>query len=146
MTTSNRASGNRFEQELAEILAENGFWVHLLQQNKAGQPADIIAIKRSYATLIDCKVISTRKGFPLSRVEENQRFAMTRFTERTGNPCWFAVRFPDGKVHMISSNFIFSMIGNESGISEEFIRNYTKSFADWLMDVYERTRNEDDDL
>ena len=40
--TDNRSVGGRFEQELARKLADAGFWVHVLQQNKAGQPADII--------------------------------------------------------------------------------------------------------
>ena len=44
-TISNKKLGNSFEEEFAELLYEHGFWVHLLQQNAAGQPADIIATK-----------------------------------------------------------------------------------------------------
>ena len=75
----NRTIGGRFEQEFAEMLGNAGFWAHVLQQNKAGQPADIIASKGSYTTLIDAKVVSGNKGFPLYRVEDNQRTAMTLF-------------------------------------------------------------------
>ena len=64
---SNRKLGNSFEAELCEILFENGFWVHNLAQNQAGQPADIIAARNKVAYLIDCKVCSGN-GFPLSRV------------------------------------------------------------------------------
>ena len=53
--TDNRTTGNRFEQELSDILAEHGFWVHVMQQNKAGQPADIVAMRGRFHTLIDCK-------------------------------------------------------------------------------------------
>ena len=43
---SNKKLGNKFENEFADILADEfGFWVHLLNQNKSGQPADIIAVK-----------------------------------------------------------------------------------------------------
>ena len=65
MKTDNRSSGTRFEQDFANLLAEHGFWAHVMQQNKAGQPADIIAVKGKFHTLIDCKEISdTDKGFP----------------------------------------------------------------------------------
>ena len=90
--TDNRSQGGRFEQELAEILAEHGFWVHVMQQNKAGQPADIIAVKGRYHTLIDCKLISDDKGFPFERVEENQKLAMRMFTRRANELCYFALK------------------------------------------------------
>ena len=102
-TKSNKSSGNRFEQEFAEFLDRNGFWCHVLQQNKSGQPADIIAVKGDYHCLIDCKEVSTSKGFVLSRAEENQRLAMKKFMERGKHIGWFAVKFPDGDIRMISN-------------------------------------------
>lgn len=99
---SNKTSGNRFEQEFAEFLSRRGYWAHVMQQNKNGQPADIIAVKGKYHTLIDCKEVSTSKGFVLTRAEENQRLAMRRFLERGGEICWFAVKYPDGTIRMIS--------------------------------------------
>ena len=138
--TDNRSVGGRFEQELAQKLADAGFWVHVLQQNKAGQPADIICSKGSYTTLIDCKVISNDAGFPLRRVEENQQHAMKLFESRTKRPCWFAVKLPDGDIHLISSTFLFDMIGsNHTSISEKFIREYTYGFDEWLKEANERT-------
>ena len=77
--TDNRTNGGRFEQELAEILFKHGFWAHVMQQNKAGQPADLIAVRGKFHTLIDGKVISDNNGFPFSRIEENQRSAMKMF-------------------------------------------------------------------
>lgn len=103
---SNKSSGNRFEQEFAEFLDRNGFWCHVLQQNKSGQPADIIAVKKQYHCLIDCKEVSTNKGFVLSRAEENQRLAMKKFAERGDQVCWFAVKYPDGTIRMISVNSV----------------------------------------
>ena len=82
--TDNRTIGGKFEQDLSHILAENGFWVHVMQQNKAGQPADLIAVKGRYHTLIDCKVISDENGFPFERVEENQKYAMYWWMRRLG--------------------------------------------------------------
>lgn len=99
---SNKTSGNRFEQEFAKVLYQHGYWVHVMQQNKDGQPADIIAIKGSYHVLIDCKEVNTKNGFVLTRVEENQRLAMNLFRSRCKQLCWFAVKFQDGTVRMIS--------------------------------------------
>lgn len=146
----NRTVGGRFEQELAQMLSREGFWAHVLQQNKAGQPADLIAARGAYCTLIDAKVISDDKGFPLTRVEENQRLAMTRFSERTGNACWFAVRLPDGAIHLISSMFVLGMVAaGNSSISEKFIREYTYSYEDWMREAnmgFPEENDEDDDF
>ena len=76
MSQSNKKIGNDFEREFAELLFEHGFWVHVFAQNKDGQPADIIAVKNKKAYLIDCKVCSTKKGFDISRMEENQDLSM----------------------------------------------------------------------
>ena len=64
---TNKKAGNLFEQEFCEILFENGFWVHNLAQNASGQPADVIAVKKGRALLIDCKVCDTN-GFSFSRI------------------------------------------------------------------------------
>ena len=111
---SNKSSGNRFEQEFAEYLDRHGFWCHVLQQNKSGQPADIIAVKGDYHCLIDCKEVSTKAGFVLNRVEENQRLAMKKFAERGGHVGWFAVKFPDGDIRMIS--IVSVLFGEAQGI------------------------------
>lgn len=100
--TDNRTNGGRFEQELSHTLAEAGFWVHVLQQNKSGQPADIIAVIGHYHTLIDCKVISDDRGFPFERMEENQKFAMRMFHKKCFEQCYFALKLPDETVWMIS--------------------------------------------
>ena len=83
MKTDNRTTGGRFEQELGDILAAHGFWVHIMQQNKAGQPADIIAVKGKFHTLIDCKVCENG-FFAFERIEDNQRSAMKLFFRKGG--------------------------------------------------------------
>lgn len=145
--TDNRTNGGRFEQELAGMLYRDGFWVHVLQQNKSGQPADIIAVDGHLAMLIDAKVVSGNEGFPLRRVEENQQYAMKRFTTLTGKTCWFAVKMPGGDVRMLSSVFVFSMIDNGfNTISDAFLRETALSYREWLLKVREpkETPYEDD--
>ena len=133
MTESNKKSGNRFELVMSNLLAERGFWSHVLQQNKSGQPADIIAVKGKYHTLIDCKVISDHDGFPLSRVEENQRLAMKRFMERGGECGWFALKLPDDTVWMVSITTIgFIEKQGVKSIPEKLIREKLWSVEEWL--------------
>ena len=129
---NNRLNGNRFELELSRKLAENGFWVHVLQQNKAGQPADIIAVKGRYHTLIDCKVCN-EFSFPFSRVEENQKFAMARFFSRCEEVCWFALRLPDDTIRMLSSLTISRLEknGKKSLSGDELIRR-SNELETWL--------------
>jgi len=142
MKTDNRSSGTSFERELGAILHEHGFWVHLLQQNKSGQPADIIAVKGKFHTLIDCKVISDDRGFPMKRVEENQRMAMKMFTRKANEICWFAMKLPDGSIWMVSMTRILTAEHNGSKrISEEKIREqwtlnkWLESSDVWAEDV-----------
>lgn len=133
MKTDNRTNGGRFEQELAEKLAAHGFWAHVMQQNKSGQPADIIAVKGRYHTLIDAKVISDDRGFEFKRREENQRTAMKMFNTKAGEGCWFALKLPDGTVWMLSNRKLERMIsGGKKRISESQIREFTWGLEEWL--------------
>lgn len=129
---SNKEIGNRFEKEMSKTLAENGFWCHVMQQNKAGQPADIIAVKGRYHVLIDCKEMSDDR-FEFYRAEENQRLAMNRFQERGGQVCWFALKMPDGEVRMLSYFQILrkEKNGKKSLGGEELIKN-SNPLSVWL--------------
>lgn len=141
--TDNRSNGNRFEQELSHILAENGFWSHVMQQNKSGQPADIIAVKGKFHTLIDGKVVSdATEGFPFKNIRENQRTAMRMFTRRSGELCYFAIRLPNGKdeleppydnVRLISLSRIEVLEGRgHKSITPKMMETETFMLKDWL--------------
>ena len=131
--TDNRSTGGRFEQDLAITLADNGFWCHVMQQNKSGQPADIIAVKGHFHTLIDCKVISDNNGFPFERVEENQKYAMRMFQKRCCELCYFALKLPDGTIWMISLERIETLkVRGKKKITDNEIRTQTWSLAKWL--------------
>ena len=131
--TDNRTTGNRFEQELSHELANHGFWCHVMQQNKAGQPADIIAVKGKFHTLIDCKVISDDKGFPFERVEENQRLAMKQFQRKSNDLCYFALKLPDESVWLVSMERIETLRGRgKKRLTDHEIRTETWSLHSWL--------------
>ena len=130
--TDNRSTGNRFEQDLSHILADHGFWVHVMQQNKAGQPADIIAVKGRFHTLIDCKVCENGT-FTFDRIEDNQRNAMKRFFNRCGELCYFALKLPDNSVRMISLSRIDTISGRgKKRLSEADMAKETWNLDDWL--------------
>ena len=98
---SNKATGTQFERELAQALAEHGFWVHRFQDNQNGQPCDIIAARSGNTYLIDCKDCQ-EDFFRLSRMEENQINAM-KFFELTGNGSGkFAIRFVPEEIYLVS--------------------------------------------
>jgi len=129
----NRTNGGRFEQDLSHKLAEAGFWVHVLQQNKSGQPADIIAVKGHFHTLIDCKVVSDDKGFPFDRIEENQKFAMRMFHRKCCESCYFSIRLPDESVWMVSLERLENLRGTgRKRLTEREIRTKTWPLDRWL--------------
>ena len=97
---SNKAIGTKFEREFAEILASQGFWVHLFQDNRNGQPCDVMAARNGRTWLFDCKECQG-SFFLLSRMEENQYNAMHLF-EMTGNSRGkFAVRFSQEEIYLV---------------------------------------------
>lgn len=141
--TDNRTNGERFEQELSHILAENGFWCHVFQQNKSGQPADIVAVMGKFHTLIDGKVVSdASEGFPFKNIRENQRTAMRLFTKRCSELCYFAIRLPNGSdkleppydnVRMISLSRIEVLEGRgHKSITPKMMETETFMLTDWL--------------
>lgn len=116
---NNKQLGNEFEAGLCQMLYSSGFWVHNLAQNQSGQPADILAVRNKRAYLIDCKVCSG-KGFPLSRVEENQNLAMELWKECGNGQGWFALKMGD-QVYMIPHHVVMSIALEKSTMSPEDI-------------------------
>lgn len=103
MQLSNRSSGTRFENELCEILFRHDFWAHNIAQNKSGQPADVIAVRKDKPYLIDCKVCEHDK-FPLSRIESNQELAMNLWKNVGNTECYFALKDHSGAIYMAHFN------------------------------------------
>lgn len=129
---SNKKTGTCFEKQLAEMLSENGFWVHMFQDNKNGQPCDLIAAQDGETYLFDCKNCE-KDFFRLSRVEENQRNAMELFY-RTGNRRgMFAIRFRENQVYLVDYQVIEGM--QKQGIRQidpENIHLYGRTWESWL--------------
>lgn len=96
MGLNNKVLGNNFEKEMAQILTDKGYWVHLITPARytGSQPADIVAIKDNKAMLIDCKTCKTHL-FPLKRVEENQRLAFKRFSKYGNTEYYLAIKYQD---------------------------------------------------
>lgn len=128
---TNKKLGNDFEQELCERLSEYGFWVHPLNANKAGQPADIIAVKDKTAHLIDAKVCSSR-GFALSRVEENQELAMELWKECGNGQGWFAFKVPTGEIYMMSHICVQAYNQRQAYLTFSEIHELGKPLGKWV--------------
>ena len=128
---SNRKTGNAFENEFCEMLFNEGYWVHNLTQNNAGQPADVIAVKNGKAFLIDCKVCEGN-SFPLSRIEPNQHSAMSLWKQSGNGNGWFALRLNDGSVYMLDHDLMKAFGVGSSIINEDSIRHYGQDFERWV--------------
>lgn len=133
-TNSNKALGTAFEEELARMLYERGFWVHLLRQTEAGQPADIIACRDGKPFLIDCKVCSDG-SFLLSRIEENQELAMKEFFRRGNDTGWFALQV-DGDTFFFPLYYFLRLKTHEiKRIPEATIRKAGYTLDEWVREV-----------
>ena len=131
MKVINKKLGNKFEKELSEILYNAGYWVHLLNQNKNGQPADIIAVKNKKAYLIDAKVCSLEK-FAFKRVEENQRLSMQMFIECGNTTPYFALKARN-EIYMLSYKTIRDLISQgKKQLNFEEINKYGTRLSTWL--------------
>ena len=127
----NKKLGNNFEKELSEILYNAGYWVHLLNQNKNGQPADIIAVKNKKAYLIDAKVCSLEK-FAFKRVEENQRLSMQMFIECGNTTPYFALKARN-EIYMLSYKTIRDLIKQgKKQLDFAEINKYGTRLSTWL--------------
>ena len=132
MKVINKKLGNDFEKELSEILYDAGYWVHLLNQNKNGQPADIIAVKNGGAYLIDAKVC-TLGVFTFSRIEENQRYAMDTWIISGNIDPYFAVKCKD-EIYMVSYVAIKDLERRgKKQLNKEDMEKYGTRLATWLM-------------
>ena len=131
MKVINKKLGNDFEKELSEILYDAGYWVHLLNQNKNGQPADIIAVKGGMSYLIDAKVCSN-DVFRFSRIEENQRYAMDMWIECGNITPFFALKARN-EVYMVPYDIIkVLMKKGKKQLNLEDMNKYGMRLATWL--------------
>lgn len=130
---SNKKLGNSFELELSEKLSQSGFWVHLLNPNKSGQPADVIAVRNKVSYLIDAKVCSNNE-FPFSRIEENQDLAMELWKECGNGIGWFAlkIRDTDDQIYMISHYTMTSYRNKQKSLSAKEIFELGTSIERWV--------------
>ena len=128
---NNKKLGNSFEAELAEILANDGYWVHLLAQNSAGQPADVIAVRDGESYLIDCKVCSQGK-FLFSRIEDNQESAMELWHDCGNGVGWFALKFDD-EIFMVDMTAMRDARDCRTSMTRDAAELYGYALEDWLV-------------
>ena len=131
MKVINKKLGNDFEKELSEILYDAGYWVHLLNQNKNGQPADIIAVKNVKAYLIDAKEC-TWEIFPLKRMEYNQELSMGLWIECGNTTPYFALKARN-EIYMVAYTTVMELIRNgKKQLNLEDMNKYGTRLATWL--------------
>ena len=132
----NKKEGTEFEVRLKDLFYENGYWVHLFQQNQAGQPCDLIAVKGNEAYIIDAKDCKSGR-FPLSRVEENQFLSMSRWCDKTNYNAFFAFQLPnDEEVYFITFQTICNFLAADiRSLNSREIRECSFTFKE-LSNVF----------
>ena len=131
MKVINKKLGNDFEQELCQILADAGYWVHNFANRKNGQPADIIAVKNGKAYLIDAKVCMY-EVFPFRRIEENQHLSMDMWIECGNIEPYFALKARN-EVYMVGYSTIKELIRDgKKQLNLEDMNKYGTRLATWL--------------
>lgn len=128
---TNKKLGNDFESELCELLSVQGYWVHNFTQNCDGQPADIIAVKNKKAYLIDAKVCSTKNGFALYRLEDNQILAMQLWESCGNGSGWFALQLGT-RVYMLPLFTMLAFQNSQSYVSPSEIAECGEDFERWV--------------
>lgn len=128
---TNKELGNTFESFFCNLLFSNGFWVHNLAQNQAGQPADVIAVRNGKSYLIDCKAC-TSKGFAFDRIEDNQELAMTMWEERGNGVGWFALRTKYNEIFLLTHHAMHGFERIKSTLSIEEIKTYGIPVERWI--------------
>ena len=127
----NKKLGSEFEQELCEIFADAGYWVHNFANRKNGQPADIIAVKNGGAYLIDAKVCSY-EVFPFKRIEDNQHLAMDMWIECGNLTPQFALKCRN-EIYMVSYSTINDLMRKgKKQLNLEDMNKYGTRIATWL--------------
>lgn len=134
MKMSNKSAGTMFEREFAGKLAKNRFWVHRFQDNKNGQPCDVIAARNGKTYLFDCK--DCTGAFQLSRVEENQYNAMYLFHLTGNSRGMFAVRY-DPKVIFLVDYQVLKDLQDRGvrSIPRAAMTRYGRTLNDWLQEL-----------
>jgi Holliday junction resolvase len=127
---TNKKLGNQFEVELANMLARSGFWCTRLAPSAFGQPADLIAAKDKRAYLIDCKVCHGGR-FNMSRVEDNQHYAMQMWNNKGNGSGYFALLIDDS-VYMLSYSNLQLYIGKKSVLNTKEITALGLEFSRWV--------------
>lgn len=135
MKMSNKAAGTQFEKEFADRLAAEGFWVHRFQDNKNGQPCDVIAARNGEAYLFDCKDCQ-KDVFELRRVEENQYNAMLLFRMTGNSRGMFAVRFQGEPVYLVDFHILKDLKNKgQNAIPKSVIPTYGRTLESWLDEL-----------
>lgn len=131
MKLNNKKAGTDFEYIFTGILSDSGFWVHRLQENRNGQPFDVIAAKSGHTYVFDCKDCK-KDTFPLSRIEENQYNAMMLWQQCGNTEGLFAMNTSKGRRILSLEILEFLKEKNIKIVNKNDLLWYSTPLYEWL--------------
>lgn len=131
---NNKKLGTDFENDFIQVLSNHGFWVHRMQDNRNGQPFDVIAARENKTFVFDCKNCKN-DTFPLTRIEENQYNAMKLWKLCGNNEGLFVMNTSKG-IRIISLDKLeFLKSKGIKVISKNDLLWYSITIIDWLEGI-----------
>ena len=94
--THNKTLGTSVERAFAGLMFRSGWWVHLFATKAVGQPFDCICAYQGVVWFVDVKNIDGKDHLLHSRIEANQKNAMTMLKNRGFKTLGFVCLFDDG--------------------------------------------------
>lgn len=126
---NNKIEGTRYENKVAQILYDNGYWVTLLTASHSGQPADIIAIRDKEVALLDAKLCKN-DVFEMYRIEPNQIRAMTMLEKRSNHAIAAFV------LGMSTGNYVVSWQEMQR-LMDDNVRSFNKKYCEQFITLEE---------
>ena len=110
MKISVKSIGNQAEKEFATRMHNAGWWVHLLANNRNGQPLDVVMYKGNITWFIDIKNVANGDVFELSRIEPNQHSAFEMLMSYGSSNCAIVILFNDNVFYMLEYKMVKTLM------------------------------------
>lgn len=126
--TNNKTIGNKAESAFANLMFNQGWWVHIFATKVVGQPFDCICANQGVVWFLDVKHIDDVDYLLHSRIEANQHNAMRMLQARGFKTLGFVCLFNDGWYLLKFDNIDFNEKKTNKNKMEKLKQNINETF------------------